>query len=89
MTKIANPGFTNKAEITVEPIEYLYRPMYRDAYASAFPPDVKWDYVEAPASNPMIAVRRGLPLSRHQFGIIATTRRLTTQEREEYQMEIV
>ena len=74
--------------ITVEPIEYLYRPMYRDAYASAFPSDVKWDYVEAPASDPMISIRRGLPPSRHQFGIIATNRRLTPQERNEFQMEI-
>jgi hypothetical protein len=31
--------------ITVEPVEYLYRPMYRDAYVSAFPSDVKWDKV--------------------------------------------
>jgi hypothetical protein len=75
--------------ITVEPVEYLYRPMYRDAYVSAFPSDVKWDYVEAPAGDPMIAVRRGLPLSRHQFGIIATNRRLTSAEREEFQMQIV
>ena len=47
-----------------------------------------WDYVEAPASDPMIAVRRGLPLSRQPFGVIALNRRLTSQERTEYQMEI-
>lgn len=74
--------------MTLSAIEYLYRPMYRDAYASAFPSDVTWDYVEAPASDPMISIRRGLPLSRHQFGIIATNRRLTSQERNEFQMEI-
>lgn len=78
-----------KEQTQLDPIEYLYRPMYRDAYVSAFPKDVTWDYVEAPASNPMIAIRRNLPLSRHPFGIIATNRPLTPQEREEFQMQIV
>ena len=42
---------------------------------------------EAHATDPMIAVRRGLPLSRQPFGVIAFNRRLTSQERTEYQME--
>ncbi len=75
--------------MTLSAIEYLYRPMYRPAHNSAFPPDVTWDYVEAPATDPMIAVRRGLPLSRQPFGVIALNRRLTAQERTEYQMAIV
>ena len=75
--------------MTLSVIEYLYRPMYRPAHNSAFPPDVTWDYVEAPATDPIIAVRRGLPLSRQPFGVIALNRRLTSQERTEYQMEIV
>ena len=41
-----------------------------------------------PACDPMIAVRRGLPLSKQMFGIIATTRRLTPEERAEYQLAI-
>ena len=74
--------------MTLSAIEYLYRPMYRPAHNSSFPADVTWDYVEAPANDPMIAVRRGLPLSRQPFGVIALNRRLTSQERTEYQMEI-
>jgi hypothetical protein len=55
---------------------------------SSMPTGVEWDYVESPACDPMIAVRRGLPLSKQMFGIIATTRRLTPEERAEYQLAI-
>lgn len=72
----------------LSPIEYLYRPMYRPAHFAAMPKGVKWDYVEAPACDPMIAVRRGLPLSKHQYGIIATDRRLTEEERRDFELEI-
>lgn len=68
--------------------KYLYVPIYRPAHGTKFPPDVTWDYVEAPNLEPMIAVRRGLPLSRHTHGIIATNRPFTTEERNEYGMEI-
>lgn len=73
----------------LEAIEYLYRPMYRPVHFSAMPKDVQWDYVEAPACDPMISIRRHLPLSRHQFGIITCNRRLTENERKEYELEIV
>ena len=69
-------------------IEYLYRPMYRPAHMSSMPTGVEWDYVEAPACDPMIAVRHGLPLSKQMFGIIATSRRLTPAERVRYQLAI-
>jgi hypothetical protein len=55
---------------------------------SSMPSGVEWDYVEAPACDPMIAVRRGLPLSKQMFGIIATSRRLTPAERVRYQLAI-
>jgi hypothetical protein len=70
-------------------IEYLYRPIYRPAHATRFTSDISWDYVEAPKLEPMIAVRRGLPLSRHNYGIIAMNRQLTSKEREEYGLELV
>lgn len=69
-------------------IEYLYRPIYRPAHNTSFPKDMTWDYVEAPSLEPMIAVRRSLPLSRYTHGIIATSRRLTERERAEYGMEV-
>ena len=77
---------TKKRELSE--IEYLYRPIYRPAHGTCFPKDLTWDYVEAPSLEPMIAVRRGLPLSRHAHGIIATSRRLSERERAEYGMEV-
>ena len=68
--------------MTLSAIEYLYRPMYRPAHNSAFPPDVTWDYVEAPATDPIIAVRRGLPLSRQPFGVIADESRIDEKLRQ-------
>ena len=67
------------------PIEYLYRPLYRPAHFAGLPKG--WDYVEAPACEPDIAVRRGLPLSRQTYGIIAYTRPLTKQEQADHQLE--
>lgn len=75
---------TKKVEL--EPIEYLYRPIYRPAHNTCFSKDITWDYVEAPRLEPMIAVRRGLPLSRHDHGIIAINRQLSAHERDEYGM---
>jgi hypothetical protein len=68
--------------------EWLYQPTLRPASFCTLPPGLEWDFVEAPANDAAIAVRRGLPLSRHMFGIIATTRRLTTEERERYGLRI-
>ena len=66
-----------------------YRPLYRPAHFSAMPKGVAWDYVEAPASDPMIAIRRKLPLSRHPYGIISTERALTREELEQYELAVV
>ena len=76
--------------MTYAPIEYLYRPLYRPAHQlGALPRDLKWDYREAPALEPMIAVRRGLPLARQPHGIIACERMLTAEERADYGLEVV
>ncbi len=71
----------------MKPIKYLYRPTVRPVSFCTLP-DIEWDYVEAPAGDPMIAVRSGLPLSQHRFGIIATSRRPTADERERFGLEI-
>jgi hypothetical protein len=74
-------------KMKIDAIEYLYRPTLRPPSFCTLP-GIEWDYVEAPASDPSIAMRRGLPLSRYQFGIIATTRRLTPDERSHYGLEL-
>ena len=71
----------------LEQIEYIYRPLYRPVSFCTLPKDVKWDYLEAPATNPMIAERRGIPLSRQPYGIIAIDRQLTKEELDHYGME--
>lgn len=68
-------------------IKYLYRPLLRPPGFATLP-GIEWDYVEAPACDATIAVRCGLPLSWHRFGIIATTRRLTDEERERFGLAI-
>jgi len=73
--------------MTLAPIEYLYRPTLRPASFCTVPEG--WDYVEAPASEPDIAMRRGIPLSKSRYGIIAYNRRLTKEERLHYSLEIV
>lgn len=66
---------------------FLYRPYLRPVGFATLPRDVKWDYVEAPADQPLIAVRRGIPLSTNRHGIISLDRQLTASEREQYGME--
>lgn len=73
--------------VALEPIEYMYRPLYRPASFCTVP--AGWDYVEAPATEPLIAQRRGIPLSRQPFGIIGYKRQLTKDERDQYQLEQV
>ena len=68
----------------LEPIEYLYRPLMRPPSSSTVPEG--WDYVEAPFE---IAVLRGLPVSKYQFGIIAYSRRLTKFEMKQFGLQQV
>ena len=74
--------------MTLEPIEYLYRPTLRPASSFTLPKGIEWDYLEAPANEPLIAQRRGIPLSRQPFGIIAVNRRLSKEERGQFGLEI-
>ena len=71
----------------LQPIEYLYRPTLRPASFCTLPKGLNWDYIEAPAIDPLIAQRRGIPLSTQRFGIIATDRQLTKEEREDFSLE--
>lgn len=64
---------------------HLYKPLWRPVTFATIPRGLAWDYVEAPDAN--VAVRRGLPLSKHLFGIIKTNRLLTTEEQNDYGFE--
>ena len=68
----------------IEPVEYLYRPVLRPVSFASMPSDITWDYVEAPADTLIIAQRRSIPISRHLYGIIATNRPFTPEERQRY-----
>ncbi len=70
-----------------QPIDYRYRPLYRPAHFAGLP--VGWKYVEAPACEPLIGSRLGIPVSNHTFGIIAYNRELTGEEKERFQLEAV
>jgi hypothetical protein len=82
---LGNDSKQREETMALAPIEYLYRPLYRPA--SNFTVPEGWDYVEAPANEPMIAQRRGLPLSTQPFGIIGYNRRLTREECEHFGLE--
>jgi hypothetical protein len=59
--------------------------MIRPASFSTLPSGVKWEYVEAP---PDIAHKRpDLPRSTHRYGVIATERKLTPEERERFDLQ--
>ena len=73
----------------IEAVEYTYRPRLRPVGYATMPSDVKWEFIEAPAYDPMIGARLGIPVSRSQYGIIATDRQLTKEERDRYGMELV
>ena len=60
------------------------RPLYRPAGFSTLPDDLDWDYVEAPTG----INRPDLPLSRHRYGIIITSRPQTDDERGHFGLEI-
>ncbi len=51
------------------------------------PEGLSWNYVEIPSEY--AADRPDLPISRHRFGIIATTRQLTAKERYTFDLEQV
>lgn len=67
-------------------LKYQYRPTMRPASFATLP-GIEWDYIEAPADEPLVACRRNLPLSQHRYGIIATTRQLNADERDRFGLE--
>ena len=71
----------------IEPTEWLYRPLLRPASFCTLPEGLSWNYVEVPSEY--AADRPDLPISRHRFGIIATTRQLTAKERYTFDLEQV
>jgi hypothetical protein len=71
----------------IEPTEWLYRPLLRPASFCTLPEGLSWNYVEIPSEY--AADRPDLPISRHRFGIIATTRQLTAKERYTFDLEQV
>src|ERR1700730_5373327 len=71
----------------IEHTEWLYRPLLRPASFCTLPEGLSWNYVEIPSEY--AADRPDLPISRHRFGIIATTRQLTAKERYTFDLEQV
>jgi hypothetical protein len=70
-----------------EPETFLYIPYLRPVSFCTIPKELVWDYVEAPDIT--VAMRRGLPISEHRFGVISTDRQLTKEECEHYGMQPV
>lgn len=56
-----------------------YLPLLRPASFSTLPDGVTWEYVKAP-SMPGLANRPDLPRSDNRYGVIRTSRTLTTEE---------
>ena len=71
----------------IEPTRWLYRPLLRPASFCTLPEGLSWNYLEIPSEY--AADRPDLPISRHRFGIIATTRELTAKERYTFDLEQV
>lgn len=70
-------------------LQYRYRPYLRPVGFATLPGGLQWDYLEAPADQPMIAQRRGIPLSTNRYGIIITDRPFTTDELDRFGMEAI
>ena len=68
-------------------MEHTYKMLLRPASFCTLPRGVKWDYVQAPWS---LAHRRlDIPRASNEHGIISTDRRLTEQERADFDLEVV
>lgn len=63
-----------------------YRPMIRPASMVALPVGVKWEFVEAPRD--IAHMRPDLPVSDSRYGVIATDRPLTMDEREHFSLRV-
>ena len=69
--------------------DYLYRPIIRPASFCTMPKGITWRYVEAPARDPRIASRLGIPVSTHTHGVIAIDRKLSQDEADTFSLEFV
>ena len=65
--------------------DFLYRPTLRPAYSGGMPPGVKWEYVEAPFD--LHGKRADIPASKHRYGLVKTSRELTADEIEHFDLE--
>ena len=62
-----------------------YKPLLRPAGFATLPPGLTWRYVEAPTMHGLY-VGDDLPRSSHRFGIIETSRALTVDEKEHFDL---
>lgn len=69
----------------LSPQRFRYRALYRPITNSTLPWGLEWDYVEAPE----YVNRPDLPRSSNRFGVIATKRELSLDERERFGLELV
>lgn len=65
-----------------------YMPLLRPASFATLPAGVSWSYVAAP-SMPGLVNRPDLPASRHRYGIIRTSRPLTADECQRFDLRPV
>jgi len=63
-----------------------YIPQLRPAGRATLPSGVTWSYVEQPAMHGLVIGRPGLPISRHTYGVIETSRPLTAAEIEHFSL---
>lgn len=61
-----------------------YCPMIRPASMVTLPVGIKWEFVEAP--HDIAHLRSDLPMSANRYGVIATDRPLTMDEREHFSL---
>ena len=72
-------GYEARNKKSWRPLErHLYRPQLRPVGRDTLPAGVTWDYVAKPAS--FVIRRPDLPQSRHPYGEIVLSRRLTLDE---------
>jgi hypothetical protein len=66
-------------------MKHLYKPLYRPAGFAGLP--TGWEYAEAPHDLPQVAMRFGIPMSRHTHGVIAYDHKLTQDEVKRHELE--
>lgn len=67
--------------------EYLYEPTLRPAHFGGMPSTVQWEYLAAP--HDIADKRTDIPRARNRHGVIKTSRALTKQEMEHFDLKPV